>query len=183
MIRAYLAGPDVFFSDAAAFAARKKAICARYGIEGRAPADLDVLLSAAPGDDVLWRRIFAADITMMESCDITIANLTPYAGASADSGTLVEVGWFLGRGRPIFGYSNTATLFTERLRAQFVREGAGGDLRLEDFGLPDNLMIPGAVEQAGGLPLFIPQDGRDLPHDALDVFERCVAAAAKKLNP
>lgn len=43
-----------------------------------------------------------------------IANLTPFRGASADAGTLVELGWFLGRGRPIFGYSNSATPFAAR---------------------------------------------------------------------
>jgi nucleoside 2-deoxyribosyltransferase len=29
--------------------------------------------------------------------------LTPFAGASADAGTLIEVGLFLGKGKPIFG--------------------------------------------------------------------------------
>ena len=44
---------------------------------------------------------------MMERSDIIIANLTPFGGASADAGTLIEVGWFLGKGKPMFGYSNT----------------------------------------------------------------------------
>ena len=44
---------------------------------------------------------------MMERSDIIIANLTAFGGASADAGTLIEVGWFLGKGKPIFGYSNT----------------------------------------------------------------------------
>ena len=51
---------------------------------------------------------------MMEESDIIIANLTPFRGASADAGTLIELGWFLGRGKPAFGYSNTATLFAAR---------------------------------------------------------------------
>jgi nucleoside 2-deoxyribosyltransferase len=45
-----------------------------------------------------WRTIFRKDLAMMEECDIIIANLTPFRGPSADAGTLVEVGWFLGRG-------------------------------------------------------------------------------------
>ncbi len=53
-------------------------------------------------------------------------------------------------------------------------------LAVEGFGLPDNLMIPGAVEKAGGLPIFLPE--RDEPFDGLRVFQRCVAAAARKLG-
>jgi nucleoside 2-deoxyribosyltransferase len=52
--------------------------------------------------------IFRKDLAMMGACDVVIANLTPFRGPSADAGTLVEVGWFLGRGRPVFGYSNAA---------------------------------------------------------------------------
>jgi nucleoside 2-deoxyribosyltransferase len=36
---------------------------------------------------------------MMEKSDVIIANLTPFAGASADAGKLIEVGWFLGKGK------------------------------------------------------------------------------------
>jgi hypothetical protein len=43
-------------------------------------------------------------------------------------------------------------------------------------------MIPGAVEYGGGLPITLPADGVDRAFDALDIFELCVAAAAKKLG-
>jgi nucleoside 2-deoxyribosyltransferase len=96
-----------------------------------------------------------ADLAMMERCDIIIANLTPFAGASADAGTLIEVGWFLGRGKPIFGYSNSPEIFESRMRRQL---GTGhAELGIEGFHLPDNLMIVGAV-QSGGYPIFIPGD-------------------------
>ena len=55
---------------------------------------------------------------MMEKSDIIIANLTPFAGASADPGTLIEVGSLLGKSRPIFGYSNTPENFESRMRRQ-----------------------------------------------------------------
>jgi len=113
---------------------------------------------------------------MMEDCDIIIANLTPFRGASADSGTLIELGWFLGRGKPIYAYSNTATLFTPRSQALLaVFPDPIPNLQVEGFGLPDNLMIPGAVEHAGGFPITLPPDGINRPFDALDVFETCVA--------
>ena len=41
-VTAYLAGPDVFLPEAAAQAARKVALCARYGITGRPPLNEDI---------------------------------------------------------------------------------------------------------------------------------------------
>jgi len=126
-----------------------------------------------------WRSIYEKDVAMMEKSDIIIANLTPFAGASADAGTLIEVGWFLGKGKPIFGYSNTPETFETRMRKQLgpMHE----DLGIEGFHLPDNLMIVGAV-QSGGHPVFLPTDGRARGLEALDVFETCVEAAARYLT-
>lgn len=180
---AYLAGPDVFLPDAAAQAARKVAICARHGILGRAPLNEDVAALAAMSDGEAWRTIFAKDLALMEACDLVIANLTPFRGPSADAGTLVELGWFVGRGRPVFGYSNTALPFAARSAAHVALfpDPVPG-LSVEGFGLPDNLMVPGAVLQGGGHPMVLPPDGRDRPFGALDVFERCVEAAARALG-
>jgi nucleoside 2-deoxyribosyltransferase len=179
---AYLAGPDVFLPNAPAHAARKAAICAAHGITALPPLNEDVATLAAMTEEEAWRTIFAKDLAMMEQADLVIANLTPFRGASADAGTLVELGWFLGRGRPIFAYSNSATPFAARSAALLARVADPmPGLTVGGFGLPDNLMIPGAVE-TGGHPVLLPEGGRDLPFDSLDVFERCVAVAAEALR-
>ncbi len=182
-VRAYLAGPDVFLPDAREHARRKVAICARHGILGRPPLNEDAESLGALPDEEAWRAIFRKDLAMMEECEVVIANLTPFRGPSADAGTLIEVGWFLGRGKPVFGYSNAAAPFSERSRRQMeaVPDPLPG-LSVEGFGLPDNLMVPGAVLAGGGHPVVLPPDDRDRPFDALDVFERCVAVAAWKLG-
>jgi nucleoside 2-deoxyribosyltransferase len=179
-MKAYLAGPDVFLPKAREHARRKTEICARHGIAGRPPLNEDAEGLAA---ETTWLGIYRKDVAMMEECDIVIANLTPFRGPSADSGTLVEIGWFLGRGKPIFGYSNSASLFEARSRAQVsaLPDPLEG-ITIEGFGAPDNLMIPGAVLDGGGLPMVLPPDGRDRAFDALDVFELCVARAAAKLG-
>jgi nucleoside 2-deoxyribosyltransferase len=171
---AYLAGPDVFLANAVAHAARKVAICRQYGLRGRPPLNDDAGTAAEAAD--VWQAIYQKDIAMMERCDIIIANLTPFGGASADAGTLIEVGWFLGKGRPIFGYSNSSESFELRMRRQLGE--AHADFGIEGFHLPDNLMIVGAV-QSGGYPIFVPGDGEARGIDALDVFEACAAAAAQ----
>ncbi|HUW81006.1 MAG TPA: nucleoside 2-deoxyribosyltransferase [Acidocella sp.] len=176
---AYLAGPDVFLPHAPENFAAKIHICAKYGITGHAPLSPDIAHILTLPHDAAWRAIYLQNIEMMEECDIVIANLTPFRGASADAGTLVEIGWFLGRGRPVFGYSNFAEPFAERSAAQVaaVPDPIPG-LAVEGFSLPDNLMIPGAIEYGGGLPITQPPDGISRRFDALDVFEICVAAAA-----
>ena len=180
-MKAYLAGPDVFLANAHENAAAKIAICAKYGIQGRAPLDEDIEGLVNLPEDRAWRVIYLKVVEMMQECDIIIANLTPFRGSSADSGTLIEVGWFLGQGKPVFGYSNTATSFAERSRAYLsaIPDPITG-LAVEGFGLPDNLMIPGAVEYGGGLAITLPEDGLNRAFEALDVFEKCVAAASSK---
>ncbi|HQT63475.1 MAG: nucleoside 2-deoxyribosyltransferase [Acidocella sp. 20-57-95] len=179
-MKAYLAGPDVFLPHAVAHAAAKIAICARYGIIGRAPVGDEIGDLSGLTADAAWRAIYQKDIAMMGDCDIIIANLTPFRGASADAGTLVELGWFLGRGKPVFGYSNTAALFGARSRAQVAKmpDPVNG-LMIEDFGLPDNLMIAGATSYPEGLGVIVPPDGTDRAFDALDIFEICVAQATQ----
>ena len=183
VLQAYLAGPDVFLPHPREHAQRKIAICARYGIVGRTPLNEDIERSSGMSDEAFAFAIFRKDVAMMRACDIMIANLTPFRGASADSGTLVELGWFLGRGRPIFAYSNAATPFAQRSRMQVeALPDPQPDIVVEGFGLPDNLMIPGAVLAGGGHPMVLPDDGKDHAFDALDVFERCVAAVSRHLG-
>jgi nucleoside 2-deoxyribosyltransferase len=171
---AYLAGPDVFLPNAIAHAAMKIEICRRSGLRGLPPLNEDAKTAATAQE--VWRTIYQKDVAMMEKSDIIIANLTPFGGASADAGTLIEVGWFLGKGKPIFGYSKTPENFESRMRRQLGAKHA--DLGIEGFHLPDNLMIVGAV-QSGGYLVFLPTDRKARGLDGLDVFETCVEAAAQ----
>jgi len=182
-VQAYLAGPDVFLADPATHARAKVDICARYGLMGRVPLHPEIAhVMRLPAEEA-WRTIYRFDVAMMAECNIIIANLTPFRGASADAGTLVELGWFLGAGKKVFGYSNSATGFMARSQAQVAAAGdALPGLAIEGIGLADNLMVPGAVEYGGGLPMTLPPDGVDRAFDALDVFERCVAQTAAHLG-
>jgi nucleoside 2-deoxyribosyltransferase len=181
-MKAYLAGPDVFLPTAGENAAAKVAICAKYGIKGRAP-HIEAQELAGLSDDQAWRFIYLKNLEIMRECDLIIANLTPFRSTSADSGTLVELGWFLGQNKPVFGYSNSAELFDARSHAHLaaIADPIPG-LTIEGFGLPDNLMIPGALEYGGRLPLIVPQDRITRRFDALDIFETCVAAVGKVLE-
>lgn len=183
MIKAYLAGPDVFMPNAIEHARRKIEICARYGIIGLAPLNEDAEPADRSATTIEWTDIFHKDIDMMEASDIIIANLTPFRGASADAGTLIEIGWFLGRGKPIFGYSNSGRMFDQRSKEQTsaIPDPTHG-MSVEGFDLPDNLMIAGAVLEGGGNRITLPELGQDEPFEALRVFERCVIFAVDQLS-
>ena len=172
---AYLAGPDVFLPNAVAHAATKVEICRRFGLRGLPPLNEDAGTAATELE--VWQAIYEKDVAMMERSDLIIANLTPFAGASADAGTL-------DRGRLVSRKGQADLWLFEHVRKLRSRGCAGNsaqdhaDLGIEGFHLPDNLMIVGAV-QSGGCPVFVPTDGKTRGLDALDVFETCVEAAAR----
>lgn len=142
-MRVYLAGPDVFFADAAARAARMKAECAQFGLMGVFPLD------AAPGplpDAPEWLRIFAANEAHIRSCDAMLANITPFRGPSADVGTAWEMGFMRALGRPVAAWTEDARDYAPRV--------APDGLMVEAFGLADNLMLEGGARVFRGAGAF-----------------------------
>jgi nucleoside 2-deoxyribosyltransferase len=181
----YLAGPDVFLPDAAAWMERKKAICAGFRLAGVSPLDD---LTDQPADWATlpdWRRIALRNEAHIRSCVAVVANLTPFRGPSADVGTVYEIGFARGLGLRVFGYATVATAFLDRTLASIGggRQDADGSwwdpdgLLVEQFGLFDNLMIEGGITDSGGKLI---RDDQERWND-LSVFERCVQAASVAL--
>ena len=151
--RIYLAGPEVFLPDAAEQGRRKAALCAAAGFEGVFPLDPSLKLDGLPLLEQ-GRRIFSVCETLMRTCDLVIANLTPFRGVSMDSGTAYEVGFMRALGKPVFGYTNVTEDIAERARAFRARGIPAGDadrpdLEIESFGQAENLMIAIAAVETG----------------------------------
>jgi nucleoside 2-deoxyribosyltransferase len=184
-MKVYLAGPDVFLPDAVEVGQRKAAICARHGLTGFYPLDNAVDLAAHDAS----RAIYAANEAMMIASDAIVANLTPFRGASADAGTVFELGFMAGRGKLCLGYSNDIWNYTERVRRrEAVKAVADGrlidteGLWVEDFGLADNLMIVHGLD-VHGCPLIAPRLPPLDPWHDLTAFEACVHLVAERLAP
>jgi nucleoside 2-deoxyribosyltransferase len=177
----YLAGPDVFFPNAVDVLAAKKALCARDGFLGLPPLDVEIVAQGRPTAN----KIFARNLALMRRADLIVANLTPFRGISADPGTVFELGWFDGAGKPVYGYSNVAANLEARVAAGFapVHDGPKGrsiandGMSIEGFGLGDNLMIDEALRPWGGL--IRPKDGLDRPIDDLALFEEWLKLLVK----
>lgn len=143
--RVYLAGPDVFRPDAAAFGQGLVDACAQAGFEGVFPLD-ESLPAGLPAHEAA-RRIYEANIRRIEGCDAVLAQLGFFRGAEPDSGTCFEVGYAVARGKPVVGYVPEPGSFAQRIRAGRPEVlGASPDedrdgWRLEEFGLPLNLML------------------------------------------
>ena len=171
--RVYLAGPDVFFPNAIEIGNAKKRICAQYGFEGVYPLDanFDALFSLGSAG-AMGHATFDLMVELMDSCDLVIANLTPFRGPSMDVGTAVEIGYMHGCGKPVFGYTNNVKDYAERVEPD--------DFMVESFGLVDNLMIEGPIYQTGGIVVRA-----DVPYDkaytSLEGFTECVKQAAQIL--
>jgi len=157
-VRAYLAGPDVSLPDPIAVANRKKELCAKYGIEGVFPLDTEIDLSGLSKPEQGY-LISNANENLIKSCDIVIANITPFRGPSADVGTVFEIGFARGLGKYVFAYTNDDRRFAKRTQdwiaaidypnadenqVKLIEKDSNG-MSIEDFGLVDNLMIDCSV--------------------------------------
>jgi nucleoside 2-deoxyribosyltransferase len=178
-MKIYLAGPDVFLSDAVAIGRRKVELCVRHGVTGLYPLDNIVDLTAPDAS----LQIFRGNEAMMNEADAIIANLTPFRGPGADAGTVYELGYMAGRGKRCFGYANDPALYADRVReltavtAQDGRLVDADGLIVEDFGHTDNLMMIHALD-LHGCALVTPRvRPDDIWHD-LAAFEACVQLAA-----
>jgi len=182
MKRVYLAGPEVFMVEAREIGAAKRDICREHGLQGVFPLDADIDLSHMD-PQAAGLTISQANETLIASCDILIANMTPFRGPSMDVGTAFEMGFMRALGRPVFGYTNVEANYVERVAAfnggklspkpegQFVDKDG---LIVEDFGMTDNLMMVGAVLASDAEIVF----GTSGELTSLVAFEECVKRAA-----
>lgn len=148
-MRIYLAGPDVFRSDAREWAEHARQLCAEFGHQALTPLDNQAFTAA---------RIYRANVDLLGKADCVIANLNPFRGAEPDSGTCVEVGMALANGKTVVGYlAEDGTLKDRLSRRGLLRLSSNGHPAdpngnaIEDFNLPLNLMlaVPATIVTGG----------------------------------
>jgi nucleoside 2-deoxyribosyltransferase len=187
-LKVYLAGPDVFLANAVEVGRRKQELCREFGFEGLFPLEQH----EAGEEDAM--RIFQSNCALMRQADMGMINLTPFRGPSADPGTVFELGFLFAQGKRVYGYASGPAVYVDRVEASsgplVVREGRRWDrdgYAVEEFALSDNLMIAGAIREAGGTLIVremrngiasrtVPDE--EEPLAAFEAFEACLRAAA-----
>jgi nucleoside 2-deoxyribosyltransferase len=180
-MRIYLAGPEVFLPDAREVIARKRALAEARGFRPVVGSTTEAL---SPDPEASGVEIYLRNERLMREAEVCLANLSPFRGLSADPGTVWELGFMTGLGRPCFGYTSDPRDYPVRARvwagADLVRD-AHGLLRapdgamVEDHAMADNLMIDGSL-LVGGHRLV-----RDA--DPWAAFAACLDQAAEALRP
>jgi nucleoside 2-deoxyribosyltransferase len=142
----YLAGFDVFYSDAKVVLEQKKALCEEYGFLGLAPLDNEVDLSQSKPS--IRRAIYEANIALIEGSDILCVNLNAFRHGEPDAGTVFEIGYGAALGKKVCIYVDSAESMLDKTKANDAacsyKDGMwfdGNGLIIEDFDGMFNLMI------------------------------------------
>lgn len=186
-VKIYLAGPEVFLPNARELLDAKAELTRQAGFIPLSPGDLQI----PPAETKIGHgcNINAVDEQMMFEADAVIANLTPFRGIAADTGTSYELGFMCALGKPVFAYTNVAADHFTRIKRHYGdvatldetgRYRGPDGLSIENFDMADNLMLHGGVIRRGGVVVV-----GDAPVDALytdlTAFKQCLEHAVKAL--
>ncbi len=170
LIPVYLAGDLVFRPEALALFAQLKSICAEYGLDGVAPFDGQAEARLLPPGRETILAFVRADRDLMDRCVAGLFCIDPFRRSpEMDPGTAVEIGYMMGLGKPMEGYTVDGRLYPEKVEA-YWRDVWGQDLRkrqesdapssgcMEDpdgmlvhsEGLLQNGMVEGFIGMSGG---------------------------------
>lgn len=163
----YLAGTGVFRADPVEYGKWLKNLCAIHGHTGHYPMDNEI-----DGSDnkAISDAIREANIKMIRECDCVIADLNSFRGTEPDSGTVWEVGFAQGLGKPVYGFCESVDSYLQKARkildlhpnALFDTNG----FQIEDFGLTHNLMFANCIVSNSfeGCLIHINQLGESMPN-------------------
>ena len=142
-MKVYLAGPDIFRPDVAAWAEAARETCRSFGFEPLLPID---------HGETTPEKIYLANLDLIRKAQVVVANLDPFRGAEPDSGTSFEIGYAVALGKKVCGYVTRLDTNAQRVH-QFENKqqqapAPDADPRVdhhgylvENFGLPCNLML------------------------------------------
>jgi nucleoside 2-deoxyribosyltransferase len=186
-VRAYLAGPDVFLREAEALISAKRDLCQKYGLTGVSPIDTAIDFSGLSKREAAL-QIALTNERLIGDCDLVIANITPFRGPSADPGTVYEMGYARGLGRPVFAYTNESRDLLARIMEDtsfnLTLDGSGRyedehQMHVEDFDCFDNLMLLGPLYDGSTFRIVKNSVPRERYYTDLEGFEECVQLAAE----
>jgi nucleoside 2-deoxyribosyltransferase len=134
----YCAGPWVFSPRPEEISSQLSRLCDAAGLVAVLP--FEDAPDQSPADAAM---IYRENITRITKADAIVADISPFRGPHMDPGTAMEIGFAAALGKPVFAYTSPPGPLIQRISCEKTDTGwrdAQGNL-VEDFGLPDNLMI------------------------------------------
>lgn len=154
MLSIYIAGFDVFHSQAKQKGDEMKSICSKYGFQGLFPLDSEIK-ETTPIQTA--REIFFGNIELIKKANIIVANLNEFRGAEPDSGTVFELGCGFALNKYLYGYIQQDVPLRKRVSQNFspaypMLDGFydKNGFIIENFDLPLNLMLSVPVKLVKG---------------------------------
>jgi len=142
MKKIYIAGPDVFEKNSIEIGEKLVALCGKYAYEGLYP--LDNVVDFSQEKRKIAQDIYEANVAMIDSSDIVIANLSSFRGKEADTGTVWECGYAYAKGKEVYGYMSREGNYIDQFDSKRQENGIflDEDNRfIEDFDHSINLML------------------------------------------
>jgi len=142
MQKIYIAGPDVFEKESIEIGKRLVLLCKKYGFEGLYP--LDNVVDFSQEKRKIAKDIYDANVSMLDSSDIVIANLSSFRGKEADTGTVWECGYAHAKGKKVYGYMSRDGNYIDQFDSKRQENGMYWDEEdrfIEDFDHSINLMV------------------------------------------
>lgn len=156
----YIAGFDVFKTDAIKISNDYKSICLNNGHQGLFPFDKNVDFSLS--NDVIRDTIYKNNIEMIKDCDVVIANGNNFRGSELDSGTAFEIGYAKALNKKVIIYMDSLETYLEKfikkndVYSEVINEkttltySKEDGMMVEDFGYQLNIMFEDCVIVKGG---------------------------------
>ena len=144
MQKIYIAGPDVFEPNSIEIGKDYCDLCDKHGLKGLYP--LDNVVDFKQAKKKIAQDIYKANVNLIHQSDIVIANLNPFRGKEADSGTIWECGYAHALGKTVYGYMDNTDdyiyQFDEKDKKLVDNNYVDSNSKsIEDFNHPINLMI------------------------------------------
>ena len=161
----YLAGSDIFRSDAETFTQCQIEICEKYNLEALHAVNnyTDIGLTDKTNKAVI--NLYESNMYQMLEADVICANMNQFRGSEPESGTCFVTGFFAGFNeaikamgmaiptKPIYAYIDVPLSYKKRAeiwcKENPMREEAGPDWKIREIEKYLNLMIEASIYETG----------------------------------
>lgn len=167
-MKLFLADSNIFYKDCTVRVEKNIDLCEKLGFEAFHPLKSNFHASPDMTPNEMAVAIAQNNLKQLDTSDILVAELEPFRGNEVDTGVAFEIGYMTAKGKKIYAYmKDTTTTYCQRYNPKSYdeqdrvhRDELGR--RIEEFGMPANLMVgANVILVQGGFEQVIAQIAKD----------------------